>query len=72
MSPLSVPFIFGFGFSTNELNQVRLIRNSLKMCCVAVPPGTGLGNTVLTNLKKNPLLPNMEILPYYIAGKNCK
>ncbi len=47
MSPLSDQYISGPGVSTNELIQVCLIRKSCKMCSVAVPPGTGLGNTAL-------------------------
>jgi len=35
-----------------ELNKLYLIRNSLKMCSVGVPPGTGWGN-YSTTAKKN-------------------
>ncbi len=44
---LSDPSILGFGASCNELIQVCLIRKSLEMYSLVVPPGEVLGNTGL-------------------------
>ncbi len=41
------------GVSTNELIQVCLIRKSSKLWSTEVAPGTGLGNTDVSNLQQS-------------------
>lgn len=55
-NPVPEGYISGHGVPTNELNQLCLIRKSLKMCSVGLLPGTGLGNTDLRDANNTDLL----------------